>query len=158
VSHPVSELTAYLDGALPAAERAEMESHLAACPACRAERDRLARAIAALSRLPAAPAPAAGFEQRFFARLAREKAGSRERRGLFGRAAWRWLVPALAGGLAAAAVVVYSGERRRERDLFLAEHLELFQSYELVASVGAVDGPDDVEVVAHLDELEEGRP
>jgi anti-sigma factor RsiW len=159
VNHPVSELTAYLDGALPAAERAQVESHLAGCAACRAERDRLASALALLSRLPPAPAPAAGFEQRFFARLAREKATLRERRSLLDRVAWRWLVPTLAGALATAAVILYSGERRREHEVYLAEHLDLFQNYELVAGVGAVDTPDDVNVVAHLDQLEpEGRP
>jgi len=158
LNHPVSQLTAYLDDALSAAERAEVEAHLEACPECRAERDRLSAAIAALSRLPPAPAPLSGFEQRFYARLAREKAALRERRSPLDRFAWRWLVPTLAGALATAAVIVYTGGQRRDHEAFLAEHLELFQSYELVASVGAVDSPDDVEVVVHLDELQEGRP
>ena len=158
MSHPTSELTAFLDGALAPAERAEVEAHLAGCATCRAERDRLASALALLSRLPPGPPPASGFEQRFYARLAREKAGLRERRTLFDRVAWRWIVPTLAGALATAAVIVYTSKQKQEHEIFMAEHLELFQSYELVASVGAVETPDDVEVVAHLDELEEGRP
>jgi hypothetical protein len=51
--------------------------------------------------------------------------------------------------------VVVSGHRRDQA--FLASHLDLFESYEVVASVDAVETPEDVDVVAHLDELE-GRP
>jgi anti-sigma factor RsiW len=150
VRHPVNDLTAYLDGALSPAERAGVEAHLARCAACRAERDRLAGALALLSRLPPAPAPSPTFEQRFFARLAAEKAEARERRGFLDRIAWRWLAPGLAG---VAAVALYAGVQHGRDEAFLAEHLDLFESYEAVASVGAVDSPDDVQVVAHLDEL-----
>jgi hypothetical protein len=53
-----------------------------------------------------------------------------------------------------AAVVVV----RQRADLAgMARNLELLDQYELVASLGDVDGAD-VEVVAHLDELWEGRP
>jgi anti-sigma factor RsiW len=155
----VDSLTAYVDGALEPAERAEVESHLAQCAACRAERDRLAGAVALLARLPAAPAPSASFEQRFYARLAARKAGARERRGFLGRIAWRWLAPGLAGVAATVGVVLYTGAQRRAlvevevEDAFLAEHVELLESYEAVASVGAVESAEDVQVVAHLDEL-----
>ncbi len=158
MSHPVSELTAYLDGALEPADRAEVESHLARCDACRAERDRLAAALALLTRLPPPPAPSPTFEQRFYARLASEKSEARERRGFLDRIAWRWLAPGLAGAAATAAVILYAGARQRADEVFLAEHIDLFESYEAVASVGAVDRPEDVQVVAHLDELREGRP
>lgn len=156
MSHPLGELTAYLDGALAADERARVEAHLAGCDACRAERDRLAEALALLARLPPPPDPSPTFEQRFQARLAAEQAVRRERRGLLDRIAWRWLGPSLAGAAATAAVLLYAGQRHRD-EAFLAEHLDLFESYEAVASVGAVDGPEDVQVVQHLDELE-GRP
>jgi anti-sigma factor RsiW len=156
VRHPEAELTAYLDGALPPDARASVERHLAACARCRAERDRLAAAIALLARLPPAPAPSPTFEQRFQARLAAEGAGARAARGggLLGRLSPRWLVPSLAGAAAAAAVLVLAGRGRPRDEAFLAEHLDLFESYEAVASVGAVDRPEDVDVVAHLDELE----
>lgn len=158
MSHPVSELTAYLDGALAPAERAVIESHLAGCEACQAERDRLVAALALLARLPPAPAPSETFEQRFYARLATEKAEARERRGFLDRIAWRWLAPGLAGVAASVAVVLYSGARQRADEVFLAEHIDLFESYEAVASVDVVDRPEDVQVVEHLDELREGRP
>ena len=153
MSHPVRSLTAYVDGALVPAERAEVESHLAQCEACRDERDRLEGAIALLARLPAPPAPSPAFEQRFYARLAAQQAESPERRGLFDRVAWRWLAPGLAGVAATVGVFLYTGAQRRVDEAFLAEHVDLFESYEAVASVGAVETAEDVQVVAHLDAL-----
>ena len=157
MSHPLDDLTAYLDGALAPAERDEVAAHLATCEACRAEHDRLAAALAALALLPPAPAPSPTFEQRFYARLATERAAEAERRTFLDRVAWRWFGPGLAAA-AAAAVMIYAGARHRADERFLADHLDLFESYEVVASLDAVDGPDDVQVVAHLDELREGRP
>ena len=40
----------------------------------------------------------------------------------------------------------------------MAEHLDLLESYEVVASVGVVEAADDVQVVAHLDQLVGDRP
>jgi anti-sigma factor RsiW len=155
--HVQEDLTALLDGALPASRQAEVEAHLAGCPACRAERDRLSRALAALSELPAPPAPAPGFEQRFYARLARE--APRRRTLLDGLRArpLRWLAPA--AGVAAALAVVGIAERSRERaDLELAGHLDLLENYVEVASLDLVHTPEDVDVVVHLDELPGGHP
>jgi hypothetical protein len=36
-------------------------------------------------------------------------------------------------------------------------HLDLFESYEEVASLDAIDGPEDVQLVAHLHELRRKR-
>lgn len=46
------QLSALLDGALPAAERAQLEAHLAGCAACRAELESLRRMSALLRALP----------------------------------------------------------------------------------------------------------
>lgn len=52
-------LSAYLEGELGAAERAEMESHLAACPACAGILAGLREATGAMAAFPeAAPSPA----------------------------------------------------------------------------------------------------
>ena len=155
--HVREELTALLDDALDPARRSEAEAHLAACPACRAERDRLAAALAALRDLPAPPPPSPAFEARFWARLAREQ--DRPRGALARLAALRWrLVGPLAGAAAAAAVVVVVARHRADDETRMAQNLDLLDKYELVASLGDVEGPEDVEVVAHLDELKEGRP
>ena len=155
--HAREELTALLDGALDPARRSEVEAHLAACAACRAECDRLAAALLALRALPAPPAPSPAFEARFWARLARE---ADRPRGALGRlAALRWrLVGPIAGAAAAAAVAAVVVVRQRADEAGMARNLELLDQYELVASLGDVEGSEDVEVVAHLDELGEGRP
>ncbi|MCW2813289.1 MAG: Anti-sigma factor, partial [Nocardioides sp.] len=69
-------LGAYVLGALPADEAAELEAHLDGCPACRAERDGLLPAAAVLGELkqadplPVEPAPA-GLDALVLDRLAR---------------------------------------------------------------------------------------
>ena len=85
-------VTAYVDGFLEDVALANVEAHLAGCPACReqAEWDRELRAR--LKGLPA-PEPRPGFE----GQLRRRIRSSRRRRGL-------WLVP-LAAGLTALALL-----------------------------------------------------
>lgn len=155
MKHVLDDLTAYLDGALAPGERAAVEAHLAACAGCRAERVRLARALALLAHLPPATEPSPGFEQRFQARLAAERPAP-ERPGWRDWLSWRWVAPALATAAVAVVLVVTTG-RERAHERALAEHLDLLENYEVVASVGAVETPEDAEVVAHLDQLE-GRP
>ena len=48
----VELITDYLEGALPAAERARFEHHLAGCDDCRAYVDQMRATIGALGRLP----------------------------------------------------------------------------------------------------------
>ncbi len=156
MSHPVTDLTALLDGALAPERRREVEAHLTACAACRAERARIASAVAAVAALPPPPSPAPGLEQRFYARLTREGA----RPSLLGRIGalrWRLLAP-VAGAGAAAALAVGVAVRHRAFEAELARNLDLLENYELVASLGSAETPEDVEVVAHLHELPEGRP
>jgi anti-sigma factor RsiW len=65
-------LTAYVDGELEGAARAELESHLAGCAACSdavAAQRRLGAMFAALPEVT----PAGDFEARFWARIARER-------------------------------------------------------------------------------------
>lgn len=156
-SHVDDELTAFLDGALDPERRAAVEGHLAACAGCRAERDELARTLATLSALPPPPPPPPGFEQRFYARLAREAPRRRSLLERLGARPLRWLVPAT--GLAAAlAVGLWVRQAGQREDLELARHLDLLENYVEVASLGAVETPEDLEVVTHLDELREGRP
>jgi hypothetical protein len=53
-------------------------------------------------------------------------------------------------------VALVSHQRSEQAEM--ARYLDLLESYELVASLDAVDTAEDVGVVAHLVELEEGRP
>jgi anti-sigma factor RsiW len=157
--HPREELTALLDGALPAARAAQVAAHVEGCDTCRAERDRIASALAAFRSLPRGPEPSPQFSARLAARLAREE---RPRRPWGPRlAAWadrpslRWKIaaPAAAAALAAGVVVVAIRIQRAE-EAAVAEHLDLLLHYEEVASVGDVSSPEDAQVVARLDELE----
>lgn len=159
--HPVEDLSAFLDGALPVAEQEHVAQHLAGCASCRAEHDRLAATAATLRRMAASPAISPTFEQRFYARLTAEKLARRrslaERVGLRWAGAWRWLAPGLAGVAAAAVVLVYTGGQRRADEAFLAMHLDLFESYDEVANLDTIDNPEDVQLVAHLHELRRKR-
>jgi anti-sigma factor RsiW len=155
--HVEEELTALADGALPADRRAAVEAHLEACAPCRERRDLLASALAALAAAPPPPGPRPGFEQRFYARLAREREAPRGWLHRLAAGPRRWLVPA--GGLAAAAAVAAAVGvvQVREDRLDMARHLDLLEDYVAIASLDSVESDEDVEVVLQLDRLE-GRP
>jgi anti-sigma factor RsiW len=165
VSHLGEDLTALLDGALDGPRRAEAEAHLAGCPACRAERDRLAGALARLAALPPPAEPSPWFETRLEARLAEREAAPPA--GLLARlAAWRWrlALPAAALGAAAALALFTIRHQRAARAealaLVVSGQLELMEDLEAAASAGDVETAEDAAVVASLDELDlrEGRP
>jgi anti-sigma factor RsiW len=155
--HVEGDLTALLDGALDPVRRADVESHLAGCADCRAGRDALAGALATLAALPPPAPPRPGFEQRFYARLARETPRPRSLLERLGARPLRWLVPA-AGLATALAVGIWVRQDRQRSDLEMARHLDLLEHYVEVASLELVETPEDLDVVAHLDELREGRP
>lgn len=153
MKHVVDDLSALLDGALEPAARRTVESHLAACAACRAEHGRLSGALRVLTRLAAPPEPSPWFATRLEARLADEP--RRGWRSLL--AAWRWRLAVPVAGLAAAALAgVLMVRHERGLELGAAAELELLQEYETVASVGDVETPDDAALIAHLDTLERG--
>ncbi len=153
MKHAIDDLSALLDGALDPAARRAVESHLAACAACRAAHGRLAGALRALERLPAPPEPSPWFTTRLEARLADEPRPGW--RGL--PAAWRWRLAVPAAGLAAVVLAgVLMARHERGLELGTATELELLQEYETVASVGDVETADDVALIAHLDTLEPG--
>jgi len=157
LKHPTADLTALLDGALPSARAAEIQGHLDACAACRAERDRLASGIAALRRLPPPPDPSPFFAARLEARLARE--ASAPRRSWLEKLRWKVTAPAAAAAVAAG-VALFAVRVQRAEEAALAAHLDLLANYEVVASLGDVESAADAAVVAALDELapKEGRP
>jgi len=92
-----TRLVAFLDGRLEAAERVEVDAHLAGCAACRARAEEF-RALWGV--LDAAPAfePSAAFDARLRQRIAGEP-----------RAWWLgWLVPSPRMAVAAALLVILS--------------------------------------------------
>jgi hypothetical protein len=97
-AHVGERLAAYLDGELTPRERAEIDAHLGACPACARKLQALSSVDAAVRALPAEAPPGyfLGFPGRVRARL---EAGK-------GRASWR--LPVWYAAAAAALVVAVS--------------------------------------------------
>jgi anti-sigma factor RsiW len=51
-------VTDYLEGAMPASDRARFDHHLALCPECRRYVEQMRQTVAALGRVPDEPIPA----------------------------------------------------------------------------------------------------
>lgn len=149
----VNDLTAYIDGELPEARAKEVEAALAADPQLQALEARLRATVAAVEALPA-PAPSPALRRAVLATLDeptwREKVKA-------------WLTPprlvpvGLAVAAAVTAVVLWpaaasvdSPAGLDEDALLLAQHLDLAEDLDLVG----LESPDDLAVVAQLDELE----
>ena len=161
MSHPRDDLTALLDGALPPARAAAVEAHLAGCPDCRAERERLRGALAALEALPPAPALPPFFSARLEARLRDERGRPRGLRAVLagahrggGRRVLAWAGAAALAVVAGLPAGLWLRDRAETRAM--VEELELLQDWETASAV-AVDTPEDLMIVARLDELERGE-
>jgi anti-sigma factor RsiW len=153
------KLELYVDGALEAAARAELESHLAGCAECPAEVARLRRLDELLGALPESE-PSARFEATFLRRLRAEavpRASLRER--LFG--GWRGfaLAAAAAGAAAVVAVGVWSGrapEPETERPpTAVLQNLDLLKNLDVLANLEVLEGvtAEELEAVAEIPEV-----
>ncbi|MFW6079469.1 MAG: anti-sigma factor family protein, partial [Gemmatimonadota bacterium] len=99
--HPEPErLEAYVEGSLPEAERAVVDSHVMTCARCQTATEEWRTLFAELARLPR-PAPEPGFADRVLADV-------HIRRPLAARAAERlgWFVPESTRGWAVAAALI----------------------------------------------------
>ncbi|MCP3138929.1 anti-sigma factor family protein [Pyxidicoccus xibeiensis] len=151
------DLTAYVDGELPPARRAEVEGHLGACAGCRATHALLRNAVARLAELPAFE-PSANTRRAVMAKLDALPAPWWERLKALLRPAV--LVPSvgLAAAVGVALLLVGPGadappELADPVMLELAANLELVEDYEVLG----LDSAEDLEVVANLHELEVGQ-
>jgi anti-sigma factor RsiW len=146
-----NDLTAYVDGELPAERAATVRSHLKSCVECRATETLLQRTVAAIVDLPEFE-PSPNVRRRVLTQVQ-----------LRPQPWWRmerWLSPAMwvpsGAGLALAAllavlVVRHTSEVHRF-EMVVASNYELLSDYEVVGL-----NAEDLEMVEHLDELE-GRP
>ena len=146
------ELTAYIDGELPATRRAEVEAHLGTCADCKSTEALLRRTVASMAQLPEF-VPSADTRRAVMAKVDALPAPLKER--LLALLRPSVLVPSM--GLAAAlALAVYtSGESQGvdaadEGALELAMNMELMEDYDVVG----LDSSEDMEVIANLHELE----
>lgn len=147
------DLTAYMDGELPAPRRAEVERHLASCVRCQATHALLSRTVVRMAELPQ-PSPSPSMRREVLARL-EERPTLLERL----RSALRPMVVVPSLGLMAAAllaVVLTTRAHHRGVEVTDAAQLELAANLDVVEDydVLGVSTPEDVEVVEHLQELE----
>jgi anti-sigma factor RsiW len=115
------QLAAYIDGELGTTDRAEVETHLAACTRCKDRLSALTLLRGQMESLPRVSAPA-GFSQRLKARIKRDSSTP----PFWRRAARRFFVPfhikvplELAAAAAAVALVVIVVQPRVEKEAFL---------------------------------------
>jgi anti-sigma factor RsiW len=101
-----TEWVLYAADELPAARRAELDRHLAACDACRRDVDGLRRGLAALGSLEAAPPLRAETLAALRRRLAAEAEPTRERPARRRHHPLRWVGAAAAAAAAVIAVAL----------------------------------------------------
>ena len=150
MSHHDENLTAYLDGELPEAERQELEAALEKDPGLRASLEQLRGAVAAMKALPE-PAASAALRRAVLAQVEGPQNLSERLKAFF---TLPRLVP-IAGLAAAAAlaVVVTRGGEKTPADpeqLFVAQNMELLEDLDTLG----LESVDDLEVVMNLDALE----
>ena len=151
-----TELTAYLDGELAPAEVSAVRAHLAVCADCRSTEALLRDTLRTLEALPAFE-PSAGLRRTVLQRLDGQPASFGERLRALLRPGV--LLPSGAALLAAGVVAVLlasPGRRGLPTELQETGALEVAMNYELLRDyeVLGLESPEDVEVVAQLEQLE----
>jgi anti-sigma factor RsiW len=145
------ELTAYVDGELGSFQERQVDQHLPGCESCRATLELLKQTVELVEAMPSFQ-PSSGLRRAVLNRID-EPPSLRER--LIAAFSPAWWVPVL-GFAAAALVAVAINARRPERaemdlgQLELAANLEVVEDYDVLG----LDGPEDLEVIQHLQELE----
>jgi anti-sigma factor RsiW len=147
------ELTAYVDEELPPGRRAEVEAHLRGCAGCGATEALLRRTVTRLAELPEL-IPSPSTRREVLAKVEALPPTLRER--LLALLRPTVLVPA-AGLAVVAGLTLYTTapnepalEETDAGTLELAMNLEVVEDYEVVG----LDDGEDLEVIAHLHELE----
>lgn len=133
-----ADLSAWIDGELPAARAAEVEAHVAACASCTAQAAALRRADAALRAIPLRDLPPDALAQ-IARRAARPAAHPARVRAL------RWVAGPAA---AAAGIALYLALRTDAPDDLAATPPE-----DLAVAID-LDTVEDLEVIANLELLE----
>lgn len=136
----------WLRGRLPADRAREMEVHLAACDACRAEIDAERRLDRLLDQVPAIAVPE-GFARRTIARA-------------LGRA-WRLRAVRWGAALAACLAVAFLATEARgpaglsAEDREIVEHLDLLEDLPVFETADLVEDPSEVDALDLAADLEE---
>jgi anti-sigma factor RsiW len=154
------ELTAYVDGELNQAEAKTVRAHLTECADCRSTEALLRRTLQTLAALPAFE-PSLGLRRTVLGRLdaVRTPFGERFRGWLRPGVLLPSTVGLLAAGVVALFVAGPASQKNLPAELQDGAALDVAMNYDVVSNyeVLGLESPDDIEVVARLDELE-GRP
>ncbi len=151
---PEAELTAYLDGELPADAARALEDELTQRPDLAARLASLRRVVALVATLPE-PAPSPALRRAVLARL-EQRTWAERARAFFAGPTWVRTGAALA--VAAVVAVMVASDRREpvprppldEESWTVAQDLEVTEDFELLG----LESADDVEVVSRLAQLE----
>ncbi len=154
-------LSMWLDGDLPEAVAAEVQTHVEDCPGCSAAKVEILALHAVLAQMPEEQ-PSPGFDAAFTRKLQdakrqRRLAEGREKGQKNKRSYWRFPVLAGAAATVCGAAVVLMLIRSPELPgspsaMELASHLEFLQNYDVVTNLEALE---DFEMVESLDALVE---
>ena len=150
------DLTAYIDGELPTARRAEVEAHVGTCAECQRTEALLRRTLSSMAALPEFK-PSADTRRAVLARVDALPPPLRERLKALLRPGV--LVPSLGLAAAVGLAVIYSGGESQGLEVTDAGALELAANLELVEDYDVVglDSSEDLEVIENLHELEVGQ-
>jgi anti-sigma factor RsiW len=151
--HPDIELTGYVTGALPAAERATVAAHLEACAECRRAVEESRTVLADLT--ASVPAPPPIDWGRYRAEL-RTRVQGRGR-----RAWWARPVPAVVAAGVATVAVLFAihgldrgpAELATVEETMLGARLPLLKQYRVVERLDLLE---DLEAIRYLDRLGSG--
>jgi anti-sigma factor RsiW len=153
-----AELTAYVDDELGPAQASAVRAHLSGCADCRSTEALLRKTLHTLSALPEFE-PSPGLRRTVLGAVESNPAPSS-----FGLSAWLRPAVLLPSGLLLASILGFlltsrGGQTSLPTELQDGAALDVAMNYDVVANyeVLGLDSPEDVEVVAHLQELE-GRP
>ena len=155
-----AELTAYVDGELSPAQTTAVRLHLGTCADCRSTEALLRRTVQTLEALPSFE-PSLALRRSVLHQVEAIPAPLRQRLGSWLKPTV--LVPSVTGLLTAGVLAVLVAKHGAQPTLPLelqdGTALDLAMNYDVVANYEVLDleSPDDVDVVAHLQELE-GRP
>jgi len=147
------DLTAYVDGELSPARRAEVEAHLGTCAECHSTEALLRRTMTSLAALPEFK-PSADTRRAVLAKVDALPLPLWERLKALLRPSV--LVPSLGLAAALGGVLLFAGQESQSLDvtdagaLELAANLELVEDYDIVG----LDSSEDLEVIENLHELE----
>lgn len=143
--------SAYLDSELTDTQADELRKHLADCPGCRRVLESLGHADTLIRDLPPL-SPSAAFDRTFWEKIETLERESRYR--LWARHIFTGWRPIWAGAIMAmvVAVLVYYGgnDPLSPEDVFIAEHMELLEDYDVIGQLEMLEQLDATEMMKDL--------